>query len=60
MKAFVMDCDERDAHHVWIDDDEFSSADRMFRRFEFSAVHQAIRRRRDDSGEPGASGRENA
>jgi hypothetical protein len=58
MKAFVMDCDERDAHHVWIDDDEFSSADRMFRRFEFAAVHQAIRRRRDDSSEPGAPGRE--
>jgi hypothetical protein len=43
---------------VWIDDDEFSSADRMFRRFEFAAVHQAIRRRRDDSTERAAPGRE--
>ncbi len=46
MEAFVAESDDRDPHFSWEDDDVFPLSDRMLRRYDFSAVHQGIRRRR--------------
>ncbi len=46
MRAFVHASDERDSYQPWIDDAEYTHADRMLRRFELASIHQSIRRRR--------------
>jgi hypothetical protein len=52
IEDFVKEADARDPHNVWIDGEHFRHEDRMLRRFNLGAVHQAIRRRRPKSAEP--------
>ncbi|HUP18263.1 MAG TPA: hypothetical protein VM848_19715 [Acidimicrobiia bacterium] len=50
MRAFVAESDDRDPHFSWEDDEIFPLSDRMLRRYDFSAVHQGIRRQRPPRG----------
>ena len=46
MELFVSESDDRDPFFSWEDPEVFPLSERMLRRYDFSAVHQGIRRRR--------------